>query len=127
VASGGVKPSEAPKLKSPGRDEATIKDLGILGSPAEPERTHTSTFVRGGSSSRRAVASSRATIPTEVTDSARTLTNKMTPISLRPPGIQRSSPVTAVEPKQMVPKPHLSPNRDYDTVLRGFDCIALDE
>jgi hypothetical protein len=27
VASGGVKPSEAPKLKSPGRDEATIKDL----------------------------------------------------------------------------------------------------
>ncbi|KAH8943817.1 hypothetical protein BDL97_13G074300 [Sphagnum fallax] len=101
VASGGVKPSEAPKLKSPGRDEATIKDLGILGSPAEPERTHTSTFVRGGSSSRRAVASSRATIPTEVTDSSRTLTNKMTPISLRPPGIQRSSPVTAVEPKQM--------------------------
>jgi hypothetical protein len=127
VASGGVKPSEAPKLKSPGRDEATIKDSGILGSLAEPERTHTSTFVRGGSSSRRAVASSRATIPTEVTDSSRTLTNKMTPISLRPPGIQRSSPVTAVEPKQMVPKPHLSPNRDYDTVLRGFDCIALDE
>ncbi|CAK9870617.1 unnamed protein product [Sphagnum jensenii] len=27
VASGGVKPSEAPKLKSPGREEATIKDL----------------------------------------------------------------------------------------------------
>ncbi|CAK9201888.1 unnamed protein product [Sphagnum troendelagicum] len=94
VASGGVKPSEAPKLKSPGRDEATIKDLVGLQIKllVQPERTHTSTFVRGGSSSRRAVASSRATIPTEVTDSSRTLTNKMTPISLRPPGIQRSSP-----------------------------------
>jgi hypothetical protein len=26
----------------------------------------------------------------------------------------------------MVPKPHSSPNRDYEAVLQRFDCIALE-
>jgi hypothetical protein len=73
-----------------------------------------------------ALVSSSITIPTEVTDSGWTLSNKMTLISLHPPGIQGSSPVTPVEPKQMVPKPHSSPNRDYEAVLQRFDCIALE-
>ncbi|CAM6058027.1 unnamed protein product [Sphagnum tenellum] len=109
VGSGGLKSSEIPKLKSPGQDEAITKDSGILGL-ADTQRMHTSTFVRGGSSSRRAGISSRAAAPTEITDSARTLTSKMAPISLCPPGIQRSSPLTPVEPKQMVPNPHLPTN-----------------
>ncbi len=79
-----------------------------------------------GSSSRMALVWSSITIPTEVTDSEWTLSNKMTLISLHPPGIQCSSPVTRVEPKQMVPKPHSSPNRDYEAVLQRFDCIALE-
>ncbi len=79
-----------------------------------------------GSSSRMALVSSSITIPTEVTDSEWTLSNKMTPISLHPPGIQWSSPVTPVEPNEMVPKPHSSPNRDYGAVLQRFDCIALE-
>ncbi len=79
-----------------------------------------------GSSSRMALVSSSITIPTEVTDSEWTLSNKMTPISLHPPGIQCSSPVTPVEPKQMVLKPHSLPNRDYEAVLQRFDCIALE-
>ncbi|KAH9573780.1 hypothetical protein CY35_01G018400 [Sphagnum magellanicum] len=48
-----------------------------------------------------ALVSSSITIPTEVTDSEWTLSNKMTLISLHPPGIQCSSPVTPIEPKQM--------------------------
>jgi hypothetical protein len=68
-----------------------------------------------------------ATIPTELIDSEWTFSNKMTPNSLHPPGIQFSSHVTPVEPKQMVPKPHSSPNRDYEAVLQRFDCIALVE
>ncbi|KAH9543561.1 hypothetical protein CY35_13G071800 [Sphagnum magellanicum] len=48
-----------------------------------------------------ALVSSSITIPTEVTHSEWTLSNKMTLISLHPPGIQCSSPVTPVEPKQM--------------------------
>jgi hypothetical protein len=66
------------------------------------------------------------TIPTELTDSEWTFSNKMTPNSLYPPGIQFSSPVTPVEPKQMVPKPHSWSKRDYEAVLERFDCIALE-
>ncbi len=84
---------------------------GVLADVAEPERVQSTTFVRGGSSSRRAVvSSSRPTGSTEAEDPARTLTNKMGPISLRTSGMQRSSPVASAEPKRTVSNHHLLPN-----------------
>ncbi|OAE30849.1 hypothetical protein AXG93_2615s1040 [Marchantia polymorpha subsp. ruderalis] len=67
---------------------------------AEPERMHSSSFLRGGSSSRRAVISTiiRPAVVTEV-DSSRTPA-KMGPISLRTSAMPRSSPVTSSEPKR---------------------------
>lgn len=70
----------------------------------EPERMHTSSFARGGSSSRtRAVLSSsaRATVSTEAVDPARALASKMGPIRLTS-AMQRGSPVTSTEPKRTV-------------------------
>lgn len=69
---------------------------------AEPERMHSSSFLRGGSSSRRAVISTiiRPAVVTEV-DSSRTPA-KMGPISLRTSAMPRSSPVTSSEPKRTV-------------------------
>ncbi|KAH8931650.1 hypothetical protein BDL97_19G033000 [Sphagnum fallax] len=108
---GGIASSDAPKHKSPGADGTIPKETGVLADLAEPERVQSTTFVRGGSSSRRAVvSSSRPTGSTEAEDPARTLTNKMGPISLRTSGMQRSSPVASAEPKRTVSYHHLPPN-----------------
>jgi len=102
TGSGGMNPLDAPKHKSPGADEAT-KDTAV-GGPAEPERMLASSFVRGGSSSRRAVlSSSRPAGSSEAVDGSRSLTSKIGPTSLRTSGgMQRSSPVASTDPKRTV-------------------------
>ncbi|CAM6115313.1 unnamed protein product [Calypogeia fissa] len=100
IGTGGMTAlGEPAKHKSPGPDEVTAKDTGGM-TLTEPERMHTSSFARGGSSSRRAVISStRATVPTEAVDPARALASKMGPIRLTS-AMQRGSPVTSTEPKR---------------------------
>jgi casein kinase 1 len=90
---------------------------------------HTSSFVRGGSSSRRAVLpSSRTAGPTEVLDPSRTSANKTGPTSLRTSGgAQRSSPIASTDPKRTVSNRHLPPNlRNYEGVLKGVESLSFE-
>jgi len=126
----GVLPSgsmEAPKHKSPGLDDTTAKEGGLPGM-TEPERVHSSSYVRGGSSSRRAViSSSRPAGSTEVMDSSRSLSSKVGPISLRSSGVQRSSPVASAEPKRTVTSRHQSSNmRNYEAALKGVESLSVE-
>ncbi|XP_024392699.1 uncharacterized protein [Physcomitrium patens] len=99
--SSGLNPLDASKHKSTSPDEAASKDIALSGL-AEPERTHASSFVRGSSSSRRAVVgSTRPAGSTEAGDGTRVLAGKMGPTSLRTSaGMQRSSPVASTDPKR---------------------------
>ncbi|KAJ7544312.1 hypothetical protein O6H91_09G073600 [Diphasiastrum complanatum] len=95
---GVVGTSEPPKHRTSGlEDNLAAKDTGAVG---DPERAHSSSFVRGGSSSRRAViSSSRPGVSPEAVDPSRTLTNKAGPNNGRTSGIQRS-PMISTEPKR---------------------------
>lgn len=128
--SGGTNPWDAPKHKSPGHDESITKDtaLGVL---AEPERMHASSFVRGGSSSRRPVLSStRPAGSTDAVDGSRSLASKVNPTSLRSSGgMQRSSPVASTEPKRTVSNRHPPPNvmgRNYDAAMKGVESLSVE-
>jgi len=94
---GNVNAIEVSKHKSPGVDEAVMKDSAV-----EAESMQTTSFVRGGSSSRRAVlSSSRPAGPTEVQDPSRASANKTGATSLRTSGgAQRSSPIASADPKR---------------------------
>ncbi|KAG0578462.1 hypothetical protein KC19_4G024800 [Ceratodon purpureus] len=125
TGSGGI---DAPKHKSPGADEGTAKETAV-GGLAEPERMHASSFVRGGSSSRRAVlSSSRPAGSSEAVDGSRSLTSKIGPTSLRTSGgMQRSSPVASTDPKRTVSNRHLPPNlRNYDAALKGVESLSVE-
>jgi casein kinase 1 len=128
--SGGTNPLDAPKHKSPGHDESITKDTA-LGGLAEPERIHASSFVRGGSSSRRPVLSgTRPAGSTDAVDGSRSLASKVNPTSLRSSGgMQRSSPVASTEPKRTVSNRHPPPNvmgRNYDAAMKGVESLSVE-
>jgi len=103
-----------------------------LGGLAEPARMHASSFVRGGSSSRRAVLSgSRPAGSTDAVDGSRSLASKINPTSLRSSGgVQRSSPVASTDPKRTVSNRHPPPNvmgrNNYDAVLKGVESLSVE-
>jgi hypothetical protein len=102
-----------------------------LGGLAEPERIHASSFVRGGSSSRRAVLTgSRPAGSTEAVDGSRSLASKINPTSLRSSGaMQRSSPVASTDPKRTVANRHPPSNimgRNYDAALKGVESLSVE-
>jgi casein kinase 1 len=127
--SSGMNSLDAPKHKSPGPDDGATKDTA-LGGLAEPERMHASPFVRGSSSSRRAVLSSsaRPAGSTEAVNGSRSLASKIGPTSLRTSGgMQRSSPVASSDPKRTVSNRHLPPNlRNYDAALKGVESLSVE-
>jgi hypothetical protein len=87
----------------------------------EPERMHTSSFARGGSSSRRAVISStRPSVSTEAGDAGRQLASKMGPIRLTS-AMQRGSPVTSTEPKRTVSHRQLPTLKSLEGALNEVD------
>lgn len=104
-----------------------------MGGLAEPERMHASSFVRGGSSSRRAVLSgTRPAGSTEAVDGSRSLASKINPTSLRSSGgIQRSSPVASTDPKRTVsnrqlPPPNVMGRTNYDSALKGVESLSVE-
>jgi len=124
LASGSM---ETPKHKSPGLEDTTAKIGGGSGM-MEPESGHSSSHVRGGSSSRRAViSSSRPAASTEVLDSSQTLSSKIGgAVSLRTSGVQRSSAVAPTELKRAVTRHQSSNTRNYEAALKGVESLSLE-
>lgn len=92
----------------------------------EPERMHTASFARGGSSSRRAVISgTRAAVSTEAVDPARALASKMGPIRLTS-AMQRGSPVTSTEPKRTVSHRQLPSLKNLEGALDEVEGSSAD-
>ncbi|KAJ7531141.1 hypothetical protein O6H91_14G033800 [Diphasiastrum complanatum] len=90
--------SEPPKHRTSGlEDSLAAKDSGAV---PDLERTHSSSFVRAGSSSRRAIiSSSRPGVSPEAVEPSRALSNKVGPNNGWT-GMQRSSPISSAEPKR---------------------------
>jgi hypothetical protein len=124
LASGSM---ETPKHKSPGLEDTTAKIGGGSGM-MEPESGHSSSHVRGGSSSRRAViSSSRPAASTEFLDSSQTLSSKIGgAVSLRTSGVQRSSAVAPTELKRAVTRHQSSNTRNYEAALKGVESLSLE-
>jgi len=100
------------------------------GNLAEPERMYASSFVRGDSSSRRAVLSNtRPAGSSEAVDGSRSLTNKIVfppPVKRAAGGMFRSSPLASTDPKRTVSNRHLAPNlRNYDAALKGVEFLSV--
>jgi len=111
-------------------DQYRSKNLGVDGPSTSKEvpdsdRGHSS-FTRAGSSSRRAVASSRPTTAADNSERSRSLTSRFVPRSLRSSSAQRSSTPATSEPRRIFGIRNASMKGTPEDSLRSFQYLSVD-
>lgn len=111
-------------------DQYRNKNLGLDGPSTSKEVPDSdrgrSSFTRAGSSSRRAVASSRPTTAADNSERSRSLTSRFVPRSLRSSSAQRSSTPATSEPRRIFGIRNASMKGMPEDSLRSFQYLSVD-